>query len=183
MLTFLVILVVSGALIAGAAWGIFGDLPATVEGFVVALAGGSLLVSTVLELIEPATRKSSVWAVSLALLAGAAVFVVLDRLVDERWGGDSGGGLLAAITLDGIPENLALGVALIGVGPAGAAGLAGSILPSNLPEAAGGAKEMANGAARTGACSPCGPRPRHCSPALRWPGTSSSGESPTPCSR
>ena len=145
MLTFLVIVVVSGALVAGAAWGIYGTLPASVEGFVVALAGGSLLVSTVLELIEPATRRTSVWAVALAVLGGAGLFVVLDRLVAERWGSDSGGGLLAAITLDGIPENLALGVALIGVGPAAAAGLAGSILLSNLPEAAGGAKEMAGG--------------------------------------
>ncbi len=145
MLTFLVIVVVSGALIAGAAWGIFGDLPAPVEGFVVALAGGSLLVSTVLELIEPATERAPLWAVVLAVLGGATLFVVLDRLVAEHWGSDSGGGLLAAITLDGIPENLALGVALIGVRPAAAAGLAGSILLSNLPEAAGGAKEMASG--------------------------------------
>ncbi len=145
MLTFLVIAVVSGALVAGAAWGIYGDLPASVEGFVVALAGGSLLVSTVLELFEPATERTAMWAVALAVLAGAGVFVLLDRLVAEHWGSDSGGGLLAAITLDGIPENLALGVALIGVGPAAAAGLAGSILLSNLPEAAGGAKEMADG--------------------------------------
>lgn len=54
------------------------------------------------------------------------------------------GGLLAAITLDGIPENLALGVALIGAGPLSVAALSGSILLSNLPEAAGGAKEMSN---------------------------------------
>lgn len=145
MLTFLVIAVVSGALVAGAAWGIYGRLPASVEGFVVALAGGSLLVSTVLELVEPATERTSLWWVVLAVLGGAGTFVVLDRLVAERWGSDSGGGLLAAITLDGVPENLALGVALIGVGPAAAAGLAGSILLSNLPEAAGGAKEMAAG--------------------------------------
>jgi len=70
---------------------------------------------------------------------------VLDYLVDEKWGSNSGGGLLAAITLDGIPENLALGVALIGAGPKEVAALAGSILLSNLPEAAGGAKSMAGG--------------------------------------
>ena len=53
-----------------------------------------------------------------------------------------GSGLLAAITLDGIPENLALGVALISGNVMQVAALAGSILLSNLPEAAGGAKEM-----------------------------------------
>jgi ZIP family zinc transporter len=71
------------------------------------------------------------------------VFAGLDYLVDKRWGSSSGGGLLAAITLDGIPENLALGVALIGAGPLHVAALSGSILLSNLPEAAGGAKAMA----------------------------------------
>jgi len=58
-------------------------------------------------------------------------------------GSDDGGGLLAAIILDGIPENLALGVALIGADPMTVAALSGSIFLSNLPEAAGGAKEMA----------------------------------------
>lgn len=38
------------------------------------------------------------------------VFVGVDLLVDRKLGAESGGGLLAAITLDGIPENLALGV-------------------------------------------------------------------------
>ncbi|HRW39873.1 MAG: hypothetical protein KDB04_18785 [Acidimicrobiales bacterium] len=151
MLALGVILAVSGALLVGAAWGIFGRLPERVEGFVVALAGGSLLVSTVVELIEPGVEEAALWSTSLVVLAGALVFVVADWLVDERWGSSSGGGLLAAITLDGIPENLALGVALIGVEPAAAAGLAGSILLSNLPEAAGGAKEMAGGDRSNGA--------------------------------
>ena len=143
MLTVAVVVVVSGALLAGAAWGIFGSLPTALEGFIVALAGGALLLSAVLELIQPATEEASAWWVALAVLLGAAVFSWLDRLVARRWGSDSGGGLLAAITLDGIPENLALGVALIGAGPLQVAALSGSILLSNLPEAAGGAKEMA----------------------------------------
>lgn len=57
----------------------------------------------------------------------AAVFAALDYLVKKKWGSGSGGGLLAAITLDGIPENLALGVALIGAGPLQVAALSGSI--------------------------------------------------------
>lgn len=73
---------------------------------------------------------------------GAITFTVLDYLVRKKWGSESGVGLLTAITLDGIPENLALGVALIGTEPIALAALAGSILLSNLPEAAGGAKQM-----------------------------------------
>jgi len=142
VLAYLVIVVVSAALVAGAALGVSGRLPDRVEGFIVALAGGALLISAVLELIEPATDQAPLWGVVLAVLGGAGVFSAVDYLIDERTSSDSGGGLLAAITLDGIPENLALGVALIGTGPLGAAALSGSILLSNLPEAAGGAKAM-----------------------------------------
>ena len=142
MMTFVVIAVVSAALIVGATWGIYWELSENTEGFMVALAGGSLLVSTVLELIEPATHQASLLPALAIVLAGAVVFCVLDWLVKEKWGGNSGGGLLAAITIDGIPENLALGVALIGAGPMSVAALSGSILLSNLPEAAGGARQM-----------------------------------------
>lgn len=145
MLAAAVILVVSGALVAGAVWGIYGRLPTPVEGFIVALAGGALMISAVLELIEPSSKRAPLWAAMSLVVAGAVVFSVLDDAVKRRWGSQNGGGLLAAITLDGIPENLALGVALTGTGPLGAAALSGSILLSNLPEAAGGARDMAQG--------------------------------------
>ena len=144
MMTILVIIVVSGALVIGALWGIYGNLSKKVEGFLVALAGGALLVSALLELINPAVEKYSLGIALSMIFLGAVSFTVLDYLVKKKWGSSSGGGLLAAITLDGIPENLALGVALIGASPLSIAALSGSILLSNLPEAAGGAKEMAS---------------------------------------
>jgi ZIP family zinc transporter len=108
-----------------------------------ALTGGTLLVSAVLELIKPSMENAPLgWALTVVFL-GAAVFSGLDYLVKKKFGSGSGGGLLAAITLDGIPENLALGVSLIGSSPLAVAALSGSIFLSNLPEAAGGAKEMA----------------------------------------
>ena len=140
-----VVLTVSGALVVGAAWGIYGPLPTRLKGFLVALAGGALLLSVTSELIEPSIAKSSIFHAMLGVAAGAIVFSICDYLIDERWRSESGGGLLAAITLDGIPENLALGVALIGAGGMEVAALAGSILLSNLPEAAGGAQAMARG--------------------------------------
>ena len=143
MMKIIVISTVSGALIIGALWGIYGKLSKRTEGFLVALAGGALLVSALLELIYPALKTNSISLTLISITAGALTFTLLDYLVKEKWGSKSGGGLLAAITLDGIPENLALGVALIGAGPLSVAALSGSILLSNLPEAAGGAKEMA----------------------------------------
>lgn len=143
MVTTIVILVVSGALLLGAAWGIYGHLSKKVEGFIVALAGGALIISVVLELIMPSMQQTSIWAAFALVLIGAGVFSALDFLVKKKWGSRSGGGLLVAVTLDGVPENLALGVALIGAGPLQVAALVGSIFLSNLPEAAGGAREMA----------------------------------------
>ncbi len=141
-MTIIVVSIVTGALIIGAVWGIYGKLSKSLEGFLVALAGGALLVSALLELIDPALEKYSI-PISLSMVfAGAIIFTALDYLVKKKWGSKSGGGLLAAITLDGIPENLALGVALIGAGPLAVAALSGSILLSNLPEAAGGARDM-----------------------------------------
>ena len=147
---FAVVLAVSGALVAGAAWGIYGRLPEKLEGFLVALAGGALLLSVTSELIEPSIEKSSTLHAMLGVLAGAVVFTLCDQLIERKWGAESGGGLLAAITLDGIPENLALGVALIGAGGLEVAALAGSILLSNLPEAAGGARDMSGSGGKGG---------------------------------
>ncbi|GGD70084.1 ZIP family metal transporter [Croceicoccus mobilis] len=149
LMTLAVVAVVSGALMLGAAWGVYGNMSAKTQGFLVALAGGALVLSLVSELIEPSIEQSSVWLASGGVAAGAVIFALADYLIDEKWGPNSGGGLLAAISLDGVPENLALGVALIGTGPMGVAALAGSIFLSNLPEAAGSAKQMAENGDRS----------------------------------
>jgi ZIP family zinc transporter len=140
--TTIVVIIVSGALVIGAAWGIYGNLSEKLEGFLVALAGGALIVSALLELIYPALQKNSTFITLTTVFGGAVTFTILDYFIKEKCGAKHGGGLLAAITLDGIPENLALGVALIGAEPLSVAALSGAILLSNLPEAAGGAKEM-----------------------------------------
>lgn len=144
VMVLLVVGVVSAALVVGALWGLYGRLTPRIEGFVVALAGGALMVSAVLELIEPSSHVAPAWAAYATVLLGAGVFAGADRVVKRR-GAGGGAGLLAAITLDGVPENLALGVALIGAAPLQVAALSGSILLSNLPEAAGGARGMVSG--------------------------------------
>ena len=138
----LLVLSVSGALLIGAAWGIYGRLGSQAEGFLIAIAGGALVLSLVAELIQPSIEKSGLLIAAGGVAAGAVVFAITDYLIDERWGKQSGGGLLAAVTLDGVPENLALGVALIGSQSLEVAALAGAIFLSNLPEAAGGARDM-----------------------------------------
>lgn len=145
MMVFLVILVVSGALIIGALWGAYGKLPNWLQGNLLAIAGGALMLSVALEMLQPAVTQSGLLATVAFTLLGAIVFTSVDYLIDEKMQSSSGGGLLAAVTLDGVPENLALGVSLISGNVMQVAALAGSILLSNLPEAAGGAKQMKEG--------------------------------------
>lgn len=146
MLTLIVvILVVSAALMVGALWGVYGKLSDRVEGFIVALAGGALIMSVIGELVEPSVKEGNLWVAIAALALGAVLFSVADYWIDEKLQSEKGVGLLAAITFDGVPENLALGVALIGASAGEVAALAGAILLSNIPEAAGGAREMKDG--------------------------------------
>jgi len=142
MTLYIIVLVISIALVLGAVWGLYGHFPKRIEGFVLAVSGGALIVAVMLELLQPAAKTASLWVVIPCFLTGSAVFVLIDMAIHRIGKGGKGGGLLAAVILDGVPENLALGVSLIGTGPGAALSLAGSIFLSNLPEAAGGAREM-----------------------------------------
>ena len=82
-------------------------------------------------------------------LAGAAVFIAIDTALDRRTaapgaaaGGAAGWALLAGVTLDGVPENLALGVSLA---DGSSAALLLAIFVSNFPEALVGAVSMREG--------------------------------------
>lgn len=61
ILIFAVIVVVSGALIIGALWGLYGRFPSWLEGNLLAVAGGALMISVVIKLVQPAVTDSGVW--------------------------------------------------------------------------------------------------------------------------
>ncbi|PIE11625.1 MAG: zinc transporter [Rhodobacterales bacterium] len=140
---FATIIIASGALVLGAIWGAVWGMSQRVEGFMIALAGGALIVGAMDQMVAPAMEHLPLWAVCAALGVGAFTFWRADRFVEKRVGQDSGEGLALAVTVDGVPENLALGAALIGSTPSEVSALAAAILLSNLPESAGGAKIMA----------------------------------------
>lgn len=70
----IIVPIVSGALIIGAFWGIYGSISNNIEGFLVALAGGALLVSAILELINPSLEEYSIPITLTMVLAGAIIF-------------------------------------------------------------------------------------------------------------
>ncbi len=128
----------SSALVLGALVGCWWDAPRPVQGALLAFASGALITAVAFDLFEDAFEKGGAWRAGVGLAAGATVFIAVDawlhRWRDRRLGSGStvGLALLAGVTLDGLPENLALGVALLG--PAGGLTLLVAIFASNLPE-------------------------------------------------
>ena len=146
MLTALIAgLISSGALVMCAALGAFFDPSRRLVAAALAFASGALIVALAFDLFEEAMRVGGTFIAAGGLLAGAATFVAADGLLDRYAKNATGFILLASITLDGIPENLALGVALIGKSLSGILALLVAIFASNFPEALGGAASMRSG--------------------------------------
>lgn len=155
-------LVASSALVLGGTVGAFWHAPTQLTGIFLAFASGSLISALCFELFPEAIEFGGhAWA-GAGLVAGAATFVALNTLLDKYVAhpeGDPEAGqrevvagaaasrgvgfaLLAAVTLDGVPENTALGVSLVGEA---SFVLLLAIFASNLPESLVGAIEMRKG--------------------------------------
>jgi ZIP family zinc transporter len=135
-------LIASSALVIGGVAGAFWRPPRALVAVALAFASGALITALAFDLFEESFNKGGVWLSGIGLLVGAAAFVAADELLDRHieGGGVSGFAILAAVTLDGVPENMALGVTLLE--GAGSLGLLVAIFASNLPEALGGAVGM-----------------------------------------
>lgn len=121
------------------------DLSKRVIAMALGFAAGALISAVAFELFDAAVEHGGAWRSGLAFLAGATVFVVVDSYLERRKnrlhqaGSSIGFALLAAVVLDGIPENLAMGVSMI---EGGGIALLVAIFASNLPEALVGAEKM-----------------------------------------
>lgn len=139
-------LAASSALVVGGVIGAFYSPPQRAIAVVLAFASGALITALVNDLFAESFRAGGALISGAGLLAGAAAFVVadtlLDRYIEGAGSGVSGFAILAAVVLDGIPENMALGVTLIETSGAGALALLAAIFASNLPESLGGAVGM-----------------------------------------
>ena len=108
-------------------------------------ASGALISAVAFELFDEAFRHGGVGWAGASFLVGATVFVLIDNWLERRTrdraraGAGIGFALLAGVTLDGVPENLAMGVSLIEYG---SVALLVAIFVSNFPEAAVGARKM-----------------------------------------
>jgi len=136
-----------GALLASVrAW------PSRQIGLVLAFGAGALISAIGFELAGEGIAVGSVEATAAGLGAGALVYFGLDGWIAGRFatgrgragraaGSDAGTALALGAFLDGIPEQLVLGIGLA-AGEGVSVGLLVAIFVSNLPEAIGSASAM-----------------------------------------
>ncbi|CAN5601689.1 MAG: ZIP family metal transporter [Rubrobacteraceae bacterium] len=140
----LVGLIASSSLVIGGIVGALFDPPGRLVAVALAFASGALITALSFDLIEESFQSGGVVFSGIGMLAGAGVFVITDSLLDKyiegAAGGVSGFAILAAVTLDGVPENMALGVSLLS--GTSVLTLLIAIFASNFPEALSGAVGM-----------------------------------------
>jgi len=136
--------VASAGLVLGAVAGVRWVPPKRALAALLAFASGALTSALAFELFEEAFTQGGHLLSAAGLAVGAGVFIVvdvrLDRRMDAMSGSTAGATLLAAVVLDGIPENIALGTTL--AAGSGSVALLAAIFVSNFPEALVGARTM-----------------------------------------
>ena len=133
----------ASSLVLGALLGLRGGWSDRRVGLVLAFGAGALISAVSFELVEEGGNVGAPGWLGLGLASGALVYFAADRFVERR---ASGGGTSLALGafLDGIPEQLVLGISIAG-GAGVSVGLLAAIFVSNLPEAIGSATEMRAG--------------------------------------
>ncbi len=152
--------VASSALVAGALLAGVRRWPSREIGLILAFGAGALISAIGFELAGEGIEVGSVQSVAVGLGAGALAYFFLDGLIARRFsagrgrrgratGSDAGSALALGAFLDGIPEQLVLGIGLAS-GEAVSIGLVVAIFVSNLPEAIGSAADMEESGVRKG---------------------------------
>jgi ZIP family zinc transporter len=133
----------ASSLIVGALLGLGAHWRDRQVGIVLAFGAGALISAVSFELVEEGLSIGAAGWVAAGLAAGARPYFEADRMLDRRAPG-AGTALALGAFLDGIPEQLVLGLSIAG-GKGVSIGLLAAIFVSNLPEAIGSATEMRAG--------------------------------------
>jgi zinc transporter, ZIP family len=134
----------ASSLVLGALLGAVRPWPSKAIGLVLAFGAGALISAVSFDLAQEGALLGDRGVLALGLAAGALTYFALDRLVGRRSarrGGSAGTALALGAFLDGIPEQLVLGIG-IAAGEGVSVGLLVAIFVSNLPEAIGSSTDM-----------------------------------------
>jgi ZIP family zinc transporter len=132
----------AGSLVVGALLAFARTWSRRQIGIVLAFGAGALISAVSVELVEEGLAEGGLGWTALGLAAGALTYFALDGAIERRFEGRGAAGIPLALGafLDGIPEQLVLGIA-IGSGGAIGLGLVVAIFISNVPEATGSASQ------------------------------------------
>src|SRR5215213_1954944 len=131
----------ASSLVIGALLGLARKWPDRWVGLVLAFGAGALVSSVSFELAEEGIEVGGGASVGIGLAVGAFTYWALDQALDRHSGSAAGTALALGAFLDGIPEQLVLGIGLATGGEVSIALLV-AIFVSNLPEAIGSASQM-----------------------------------------
>ena len=138
--------IAAAPLLVGAVLAMLRAWPPRLLGIVLGFGAGALMASIAFELWEQGLELAGPVPLVVGVAVGALTYYVADRIVDARAKGEEAQGAPLAVgaLLDGIPEQLVLGIGLAsgeGVGIA----LVVAILVSNLPESIGSGADLLKG--------------------------------------
>ena len=132
----------ASSLVIGALLGLARRWPDRWIGLVLAFGAGALISAVSFELAQEGGDIGGGLSVAIGLAVGAFTYWGLNRVIKARSGGSNAGTALAlGAFLDGVPEQLVLGIGFAAGGEV-SIGLLVAIFVSNLPEAIGSATEM-----------------------------------------
>jgi ZIP family zinc transporter len=150
----------AGSLVLGALLAFAREWSDRQVGLVLAFGAGALISAVSFELAQEGIAEGGFGWTAAGLAGGAITYFALDGVIARRSasggsrearasGGNAGAALALGAFLDGVPEQLVLGIGIASGGGVGASLLV-AIFVSNLPEAIGSARDMdAAGAARS----------------------------------
>jgi zinc transporter, ZIP family len=128
----------ASSLVIGARISLVRPWPDELVGLVLAFGAGALISAVSFDLFEEGQRIGGPGTVAIGLAAGALTYFALDRMVSSMGEGAS---LALGALLDGIPEQMVLGIG-IAAGEGVGVGLLVAIFVSNLPEAIGASADL-----------------------------------------
>jgi zinc transporter, ZIP family len=128
----------ASSLVLGALIGLARPWPRQAVGLVLGFGAGALISAVSFELAEEGVKLAGALPVAIGLGVGAITYYLAAAHVASMGGGAA---LALGAFLDGIPEQMVLGIGLAGGAPV-SAGLLAAIFVSNLPEAIAGATDM-----------------------------------------
>ena len=130
----------------------FLRIPDRIVGILAGFGAGALIAAVAFDLVPEAI---SVAEVALWFFIGASIFVVADRIIEARFGGEgdeSGGsplGVVLGSVVDGVPESLIFGIQIASGVPISIAFLA-AVFVSNIPQALAPSSDLIRSGWRAG---------------------------------